>query len=66
MFWHSGFGATREYAFPEEPIPLVGGLAIPPMLPVVTITVATAVVMIAVSAVTRPPSRETLSRFFGE
>jgi SSS family solute:Na+ symporter len=66
MFYSADFGANGRYAFPKEPIPLVGGLAIPPMLPVVTITVATALVMIAVSAVTRPPSRDTLSRFFGE
>lgn len=64
LFYRSEFGSNARYGFPEAPWEIGGGLAIPPMLPVVTITLVTAVVMVAVSLVTRPPSAATLGKFF--
>lgn len=64
LFWRSGWGLNKKYAFPESPIPLVGDWSIPPMLPVVTIVIAASLVLLGVSLITRPPSEATLDRFF--
>ncbi len=64
LFWRADWGRNQMYAFPESPIPLVGGWSIPPMLPVVTITLVSAAVLLAVSLRTQPPSETTLRRFF--
>jgi len=64
LFWRAGWGKDKLYAFPESPLPLVGDWSIPPMLPVVAITLVSTVVLIGVSLVTRPPSEATLRRFF--
>ncbi len=63
LFWRSEFGANKRYAFPESPLSLEF-VTIPPMLPVVTIFVLSAVTLIGVSLVTRPPSAKTIDRFF--
>jgi len=63
LFYRSNFGLPAPgkppYRFPEEVF-----WGIPPMMPVVTITVASTVALILVSLVTRPPSEQTLARFF--
>jgi len=74
LFYRSGFGHDARYGFPEDAIKLpLGGLIpspwpngwiIPPMLPVVAITLASAVVLVVVSLATRPPSDATLGKFF--
>ena len=53
LFQASGFGADGGYAF-------LG------LMPVVTIFVVSAVTMVAVSAVTAKPNRDTLRKFFSE
>ena len=63
LFYRSGFGENKIYSFPEAPLPL-GPLKIPPMHPVVAIFVASAVVLVVVSLITRPPDRKTLDKFF--
>ena len=60
LFWRSDFGANKIYGFPEPAM----GLPIPTMLPVVTITLVSAIVTVAVSLMTRPPTEKTLARFF--
>ncbi len=64
LFYRSDFGANARYAFPESPWRLVGGLAVPPMLPVVAILLASTVALVAVSLATRPPGEKTLAKFF--
>ncbi len=64
LFWRAGWGTDKLYAFPESPLPLVGDWSIPPMLPVVAITLVSTIVLIGVSLVTRPPGETTLRRFF--
>jgi SSS family solute:Na+ symporter len=64
LFYRSGFGENKGYAFPEAPVPIGGGWAIPPMLPVVTIAAASTLVLIIVSLATRPPNAQTLAKFF--
>jgi solute:Na+ symporter, SSS family len=64
LFWRAGWGKDKLYAFPESPVPLAGDLSIPPMLPVVAITLVATAVLLGVSVVTRPPSETTLRRFF--
>jgi solute:Na+ symporter, SSS family len=64
LFWRAGWGKDKLYAFPESPIPLAGDWSIPPMLPVVAITLVATAVLVGVSLVTRPPSETTLRRFF--
>ena len=53
LFQQSGWGANGDYLFLQ-------------MMPVATIVVVSAVVLVAVSLVTRPPDAETLERFFPE
>jgi SSS family solute:Na+ symporter len=64
LFWRSEWGANKGYAFPETPVPLMGDWYLPPMLPVVTITLISTLALLVVSLVTRPPSDTTLQRFF--
>ena len=60
LFWRSGFGTNKRYGFPEPDM----NWPIPSMLPVVAITLASAMVLVAVSLLTRPPSEATLAKFF--
>lgn len=64
LFWRADFGLDKRYAFPESPIRLGETTIIPPMLPVVTLVVVSAIVLVAVSLMTRPPSRATVDKFF--
>jgi len=63
LFQRSDFGANAKYAFPEAPLSL-GPIVIPQMLAVVTIFAASALALVAVSLMTKPPRNETVSRFF--
>ena len=60
LFRQSGFGQDRAFTVD---IP-VGGVTYETM-PVLTIFLASAVALVAVSLVTRPPNEQTLARFFG-
>ncbi|MCH8923390.1 MAG: sodium:solute symporter family protein [Planctomycetes bacterium] len=62
LFARSRWGENKRYGFPEEA--LSESIGIPTMLPVVTIFVASSVALIVVSLLTRPPSEETLERYF--
>lgn len=64
LFYRSGFGQNARYTFPEAPVRIMDGLVIPPMLPVVGILLASTVVLLVVSLLTKPPSAATLSKFF--
>ena len=66
LFYRSGFGHDKRYGFPESTWELPAGLEIPTMLPVVSITLASAVVLVVVSLLTRPPDSKTLAKFFPE
>ena len=61
LFYRSGFGG--KYAFPERPIEL-GLVTIPQLHPVVTVFVASAVSLVVISWLTKPPTNSTLSKFF--
>ncbi|MBC8353284.1 MAG: sodium:solute symporter family protein [Planctomycetes bacterium] len=63
LFWRSDFGANPRYGFPEAPVNL-GVATLPPLHPVVSIFVASAIAIIAISLITRPPSEKTLAKFF--
>lgn len=63
LFRESDFGKNARYTFPEEAISL-GPLVIPPMLSVVTIFAASAVTLVVVSLITKPPREEIIERFF--
>jgi SSS family solute:Na+ symporter len=64
LFWRADWGMNKQYTFPETPIRLIGDWSIPGMLPVVTIVVVATAALLSVSLVTRPPSDQTLRRFF--
>jgi SSS family solute:Na+ symporter len=64
LFYRSGFGENGRYAFPEPDFPPWLLSVIPPLMPVVTIFVSSAFAMVLVSLVTKPPSPETLAKFF--
>jgi len=64
LFFRSDFGANKRYAFPESPWQMTEQVAVPPMLPVVAITVASTVALVVVSLVTPRPSAKTLAKFF--
>lgn len=66
LFYRAEFGKNARYGFPENPFPLAAGWEIPPLLPVVTITLAAALVLVVVSLATRPPDAKTLAKFFPE
>ena len=65
LFYRAEFGLNKRYGFPEAPISLGEIVTIPPMLPVVTIVLASTIALVAVSLVTRPPDEATLKKFFG-
>jgi SSS family solute:Na+ symporter len=67
LFWHSGFGTVKGYAFPAAGATgLEGQLAtvLPPLPPVVILLAVSTAVLVAVSLATRPPGTATLRRFF--
>lgn len=66
LFYRSDFGRNSRYGFPESPLPLPAGWVLPPLLPVVAITLASALVLVVVSLATRPPDAKTLAKFFPE
>jgi solute:Na+ symporter, SSS family len=51
LFWQSGFGADPNYTFAG-------------FMPVAVIFAASSVALVAVSLVSKPPSSQTLDRFF--
>lgn len=63
LFWRSGFGSNPRYSFPESPIDL-GAATLPPLHPVVTILVVSALTILVVSLMTKPPGEKTLGKFF--
>ena len=63
LFVNSDFGKLKGYTFPESPISL-GVFEIPPMNPIATITALSAVTLIVVSLMTKPPKEDTIKRFF--
>ena len=66
LFYRSEFGDNTHYVFPEKTFPVWVLNWIPPLMPVVTIFVLSAMALVFVSLVTKPPSPETLNKFFGE
>jgi len=65
MFYQSDFGKDKKYAFPAKPIDLgPDWLTIPPLMPVVSIFLFSAIALVLVSLCTRPPEKKTLNRFF--
>jgi solute:Na+ symporter, SSS family len=68
LFWHSGFGTQRGYMFPSAPLPGQEpswlASALPPLPPVILLTILSTLILVAVSLVTRPPDKSTLARFF--
>ncbi len=73
LFWHSGFGTAKGYAFPPLPgsdaalaLGPLGwlGHVLPPLPPVVVLVGLSTIVLVVVSLVTRPPDDATLERFF--
>ena len=63
LFTRSDFGANKGYTFPESPVSL-GLFEIPPMNPIATVTALSALTLIVVSLLTKPPKEETIERFF--
>ncbi|MDB4614636.1 sodium:solute symporter family protein [bacterium] len=63
LFKQSGFGANKGYTFPEEPFSL-GLFDIPVMNPIAAITAASTITLIVVSLMTKPPSEQTVGKFF--
>ncbi len=57
---------SPPYSFPGSPWPSAEFVLIPPLMPVVTIFVASSIVLVVVSLLTKPPSEATLTRFFGK
>jgi SSS family solute:Na+ symporter len=66
LFYRSGFGANSRYTFPERDFPAWILEWVPPFMPVVTIFVLSALAVILVSLVTKPPSENTVAKFFGK
>ena len=62
LFIRSDFG-KKGYTFPESPVSL-GLFEIPPMNPIATVTALSALTLIVVSLLTKPPKEETIERFF--
>ncbi len=63
MFVESDF-AMKPYAFPPKPWPSAEFTLVPPLMPVVAVTVSSAIVLVVVSLVTKPPSKAALEKFF--
>jgi SSS family solute:Na+ symporter len=64
LFYRSDFGENVRYAFPEPGFPAWVLGVVPPLMPVVTIFVASAIATVLVSLITKPPSAATLAKFF--
>ena len=64
LFHRSDYGANPRYVFPESEFPAWLTSVVPPMLPIVAVVTAAAVVLIVVSWLTKPPSDKTLEKFF--
>ena len=64
LFYRSDLGGNPFYSFPESPINAGEMTIIPPLHPVVTIFVVSAVVLVVVSLITKPPKQATLDKFF--
>jgi SSS family solute:Na+ symporter len=62
LFARSEWGENKHYGFPEQP--LSEAIGIPSMLPVVVIFAASCLALVVVSLLTKPPSEETLTRYF--
>ena len=62
LFIRSKMVGSKHYGFPEKA--LSEAIGIPTMLPVMTIFIASSVALVVVSLLTRPPSEETLKRYF--
>jgi SSS family solute:Na+ symporter len=63
LFYRSGFGANKQYRFPEQAL-AVGPFELPPFDPVLTIFVLSTLALIIVSLITPPPERRVVDRFF--
>ena len=66
LFYRSDFGGNPRYSFPESPLPSAEMTLVPPLHPVVTVFVVSAIVLVVVSLVTKPPRQETLAKFFSD
>lgn len=64
LFYRSDLGGNPRYAFPESPVQLGQMTIIPPLHPVVTVFVVSAIVLVVVSLITKPPQESTLRKFF--
>lgn len=60
LFWKSGFGADSHYA-----VSFSFGNATYETMPVATIFICSLLAMVVVSLLTKPPSEQTLGKFFG-
>lgn len=65
LFRMAEWGGNKQFKFPEQPVSL-GLLEIPPLEPVLTIFVLSAVTLVVVSLVSKPPGQATLDKFFGQ
>jgi len=66
FFWRADFAANTRYTFPEAAVTVGELVLLPPLKPVVAITLFSAVAMVVVSLVTPRLSEERLARFFPE
>ncbi len=64
LFWKSDFGGDKAYAFPESPLAIGGTTILPPLHPIVTVTVVSALAAILVSLFTKPPSQAVVDKYF--
>lgn len=64
LFYRSNFGGNPVYGFPESPLMVGETMVVPPMHPVVTVLAASAITIVIVSLLTKPPKQETLNKFF--
>ena len=64
LFYRSDLGGNPRYSFPESPINVGEMTIIPPLHPVVTVFVVSAIVLVVVSLLSKPPKQATLDKFF--
>jgi len=64
IMFHLSDYAQKPFSFPTSPIAIAGQTIIPPLMPVVSITLFSTIALVVVSLLTKPPSDETLTRFF--
>ena len=62
LFYRSGFGKPG-YTFPERGT-VIGGFELPIFAPIFAVTLCSAVALVCVSLMTKPPSAGTLDKFF--